>query len=211
MSKVFLVFGPESSGNNLTSLILKTMGCYWEEPQVLDRFLMGETRIDIITDNPCMVLRRSVPYGREWFDPAVASLEFERCGYKMYTIVLQREWMATMLSNYYHRSSDVGEAWNTLVEAEIHIAKFLHLLKPFYILNTSALMKDPEPCIKGLEIFTGLKWPKDVSYESVIRDSDIGRHQLLLDHGFNSIDRLEHKKYITRPKPLVKRAIEKKR
>ena len=56
MSKVFLVFGPESSGNNLTSLILKTMNCYWEEPQELDRFLRGETRIDVITDNPCMVL-----------------------------------------------------------------------------------------------------------------------------------------------------------
>jgi len=211
MSKVFLVFGPESSGNNLTSLILKTMSCYWEEPQLLDKFIVGEMSLAGITDNPNLVLRRSVPYGREWFDPTTASLEFERCGYKMYTIVLQREWMATMLSNYYHRASDVGEAWNTLVSAEIHIAKFLHLLKPFYILNTSALMKDPEPCIKGLEIFTGLKWPKDVPYNSIIKDSDIGRHQLLLDHGFNSIDRMIHKKYITRPKAVVKRTSAKER
>ena len=210
MPKLFLVLGPESAGNNLTSSILKTMNCYWEEPQILDKFLLGQTPLAGITDNPNIVLRRSVPYGREWVDPTVISERFNKVGYKMYTIILQREWMATMLSNYYHRSTDVGEAWNTLVSAEIHIAKYLHLLKPFYILNTSALMKDPKPCLKGLEIFTGLKWPKGVPYDSVIKDSDIGRHQLLLDHGFNSIDRVKHKKYITRPKPVVKR-IEKKR
>lgn len=202
MGKVFLVLGPESSGNNLTSMILKTMGCYWEEPQLLDKFLTDESKIDDITDNSNIVLRRSIPHGREWVDPVSIAMKFEKVGYEIYTIILKREWMATILSNYYHRSTDVEEAWETLISAELHIAKFLHLMKPFYILNTSALMKDPEPSIKGLEIFTGLNWPENISYENIIYDSDIGRHQLLLDHGFNSIDRMKHKKYITRPKPL---------
>jgi hypothetical protein len=207
MGKVFLVFGPESSGNHLTSLLLQKMGCYWEEPQKLniDSFLRGECELKDITDSSNIVLRRSIPYEREWFDPKPVGLKFLDLGYRMYTVILQREWMATMLSNYYHRSLTVEEAWDTLVKAELHIAEYLNILNPFYILNTSALMKDPEPCIKGLELFTGLKWPEGVSYDKYVYDSDVGRHQLLLDHGFNSIDRVEHKKYITRPKPLVRR------
>ena len=139
MRKLFLVFGPESAGNNLTSLVLKTMGCYWEEPQQLDSFLKGDCGLDDITDNPNIVLRRSVPRGHEWVQPLLVRSKFEDRGYEMYTIVLQREWMATMLSNYYHRASTVEEAWETLVNAEKHIAQYLQsgVLDPFYILNTS--------------------------------------------------------------------------
>lgn len=207
MRRVFLVLGPESSGNNLTSLVLKNMGCYWEEPQKLDLLLKGEMKLKDITDNPNIVLRRSVPYGREWSNPIEIAAAFRNEGYEMYTIVLQREWMATMLSNYYHRSSTVEEAWETLVKAEKHIATYLQsgVLDPFYVLNTSSLMKDPEPVIKGLEFFTKLEWSKDIDYEDVVRDADIGRHQLLLDRGFESIDRMDHKKYIRKPRPSVRR------
>jgi hypothetical protein len=207
MRKLFLVLGPESSGNNLTSLVLKTLGCYWEEPQKLDLFLKGEMEFKAITDNPNIVLRRSVPYGREWSNPIEIATAFRKQGYKMFTIILQREWMATMLSNYYHRSSTVEEAWETLVKAEKHIAQYLQsgVLDPFYILNTSSLMKDPEPVIKGLELFTELKWSGDIDFETVVRDADIGRHQLLLDRGFESIDRADHKKYIRKPKSAVRR------
>jgi len=207
MRKLFLVLGPESSGSNLTSLVLKTMSCYWEEPQKLDLFLRGEMDFKNITDNPNIVLRRCVPYDHEWVNPAVIDIFFKEQGYKMYTIVLQREWMATMLSNYYHRSSTVEEAWETLVKAEKHIAQYLYgsVLDPFYVLNTSSLMKDPEPVIKGLELFTGLKWPSDIEYGNIVHDSDIGRHQLLLDRGFQSIDRGDHKKYIRKPRSVVKR------
>jgi len=207
MGKLFLVLGPESSGNNLASLLLKTMGCYWEEPQKLDLFLKGKMDFKNITYNPNVVLRRSVPYGNEWANPAVIGNFFKEQGYKMYTIVLQREWMATMLSNYYHRSLTVEEAWETLVKAEKHIAQYLYgsVLDPFYVLNTSSLMKDPEPVIKGLELFTGLKWPGDIEYGNIVHDSDIGRHQLLLDRGFESIDRGVHKKYMGKPRSVVKR------
>jgi hypothetical protein len=206
--KIFLVVGPESSGNHLTSLVLKTMGCYWEEPpQKLDSMLKGEIELASFTDNSNIVLRRSVPYGHEWISPALIRHTFANLGYTMHTIILQREWMATMLSNYYHRSSTVEEANEVLVKAEKHIASHMAhgLFDPFYVLNTSTLMKDPEPVVKGLELYTGLKWPDGVSYESIIKDSDIGRHQLLLDHGFKSIDRMKHKKYITKPLPLVLR------
>lgn len=207
MGNLFLVVGPESSGNHLTSLILKTMGCYWEEPQKLDLFLKDEMKLEDITNNQNIVLRRSVPHGHEWVDPIKIEKAFDNHGYKMSTIILKREWMATMLSNYYHRSSTVEDAWNVLVRAEKHIASFLchGVVDPFYMLNTSSLMKDPKPVIKGLELFTGLDWPKNISYESIVFDSDIGRHQLFLDKGFRSIDRVEHKQYITRPKPLVRR------
>jgi hypothetical protein len=203
--RVFLVLGPESSGNHVTSKVLQTMGCYWEEPQKLDSFLKGDCGLDEITDNPNIVLRRSVPHGHEWHQPTISRSMFADRGYTMFTIVLQREWMATMLSNYYHRSSTVEEAWSTLIKAEKHIATLMshELLDPFFILNTSTLMKDPEPVIKGLELFTGLKWPDTVPYERIVHDSDIGRHELLLDYGFESIDRTKHKKYITRPRPLV--------
>ena len=205
--KVFLVLGPESSGNHLTSKVLQTMGCYWEEPQKLDSFLKGDCGLDDITDNPNIVLRRSVPHGHEWHNPVLSRSKFADRGYEMYTIVLQREWMSTMLSNYYHRSSTVQEAWQTLLKAEKHIATQMShgWLDPFYVLNTSTLMKDPKPVIMGLEIFTGLEWPRDVFPEQVIHDSDIGRHNLLMDLGFDSIDRQLHKKYIRKPKPLVRR------
>jgi hypothetical protein len=181
------------------------MGCYWEEPQKLDLFLEGEMKLNEITDNSNIVLRRSVPHGREWPSPVEIEKAFQEEGYTMGTIILQREWMATCLSNYYHRSETVEEAMKTLREAEKHISRYIHMdaLNPFYILNTSALMKDPEAVIKGLEYFTGLKWPSILPYETVVRDTDYGRHQLLLDYGFESIDRMKHKKYIKRDTPLV--------
>jgi len=205
--KLFLVLGPESSGNHLTSMILKKMGCYWEEPQKLDNFKDEEELNRITYNNPNIVLRRSVPHGREWCNPLKISQKFEKYGFKMYTIVLQREWMATMLSNYYHRSSNLKEAWKTLEDAEKHIAGYMAtgVIDPFYVLNTSSLMKDPKPAIRGLEIFTGLRWPDGMPYESFVYDSDIGRHSLLLEHGFIPIDRMIHKKYITRPRPPIKR------
>jgi hypothetical protein len=209
MRKLFFVFGPESAGNHVSSLVLQTMGCFWKEPQKLniDVFIRGECTLKDVTDNENIVLRRSVPYEREWTNPSDVRSLFEKEGYKMYTIILQRDWMATMLSQYYHRSTNVEEAWDTLVKGEKHIASYVSkgLLDPFYILNTSTLMKDPEPVIKGLEIFTGLKWPKDIPYQKMIYDADAGRHQLLLDRGFKSIDRVDHKKYFKRPKPLVLR------
>jgi len=203
--KLFLVIGPESSGNHLTSLVLKTMGCFWEEPQRLDEVADGVLKLKEVTDNPYLVLRRSVPHGHDMVNPPYIRSIFSSLGYKMYTILLQREWMATMLSNYYHRSTNVEEAQETLRKAERHIAYHVShgFCDPFFTLNTSALMKDPEPVIKGLEYFTGLKWPDGVKYEDVVKDTDIGRHQLLLDEGFKSIDRMKHKKYITRPLPLV--------
>jgi len=206
--KVFLVIGPESSGNHLASKVLKTMDAYWEEPQKLDSFLKGDCGLDEITDNPHIVLRRSVPHGHEWFNPAISAVEkFGNEGYRMYTIILQRESVATILSNYYHRSSTIEEAWGTLIKAEKHIANLLsnNYLNPHWTLNTSALMKDPKPVIRGLEFFTGLRWPHNVSYESVVHDSDIGRHNLFLEHGFESIDRMLHKPFIKRPAPLVRR------
>jgi len=207
MNKLFLIMGPESSGNHLTSLILKTMNCYWEEPQKLDDFLKGKCKLADITNNSNVVLRRSIPYGRDWVDPVLINSLFSKQGYKTYTIILQREWIATMLSNYYHRSSTVEEAWETLVKAEKHISKYLNVgsLDPFYILNVSSLMKDPEPSIKGLELFTGLKWPKNLAYEKIVKDSDMGRHQLFIDHGFNSVNRKISHKYMGRVKPKVKR------
>jgi len=203
--KLFLVLGPESSGNHVTSLVLKNMGCFWDEPQELDRFLLGEIKLSQVTSNSNIVLRRSVPHGRDWPVASDISKRFAEEGYEMSTIVLQREWMATILSNYYHRSTNVQEAWDTLVKGEKHISNqmFNGDLDPFYILNTSALMKDPEAVIIGLEIFTGLEWPKDVRYEKAVHDSDIGRHNLLLDTGFESIDRSIHQKYIKRIRPLV--------
>ena len=203
--KFFLVVGPESSGNHLTSLVLKTMGCYWEEPQKLDKFLTGEAKIKDITENPNIVLRRSIPHGRDWPNIRRINKTFAKEGYNVHTIFLRREFIATTLSNYYHRSSTVEEAWETLIKAEKHIASYMIDMDNFYILNTSSLMKDPRPVVKGLEIYTGLFWPRDIPCESVIKDSDIGRHSLLMAHGFESINRVSHKKFITRPNPPILR------
>lgn len=205
--KFFLVIGPESSGNHLTSLVLETMGCYWDRhPQKLDEYLDGKIKIEDITDNPNLVLLRSVPHGREWPNISYINERFSIENYKVHTIFLRREFMATALSNYYHRSPSVEKSWGDLIKAEKHIASYMKDMDDFYLLNTSSLMKDPEPVVKGLELYTGLKWPIDVPYESVIKDSDIGRHSLLLEEGYKSVDRAKHKKFITRPNPLVKRS-----
>jgi hypothetical protein len=205
--KLFLVLGPESTGNHLTSRVLNNMGCFWEENQklIIDRFTRGECELKDITENPNIVLRRSVPYEHEWPDPVRYRKLFAGEGYKMYTIILQREWMAAILSQYYHRSATVEVAWDTLVKAEKHISKYISdgSVDPFYVLNTSTLMKDPEPVIRGLEVFTGLKWPIDIRYESVVKDPDINRHELLLNEGFKSHNRAIHHKYFKNRKPLV--------
>lgn len=202
MKELFFVFGPESSGNHVTSKVLQTMGCFWEEPQRLDKFVSGEiANINDITTNDKIVLRRSIPHGRDWINPLHIKQKFSE--YNMKTIVLVRDWLPNIFSNYYHRENTVEEAMNKLMESWSHISKHIDDIKPFYFFNTSLLFKDPKSAIEGLEYFTGLNWPKDIPYENIVYDADIGKHEVFRKYGFKTIDRSLIREHIRKPKPVI--------
>ncbi len=202
LKNLFFVFGPESSGNHVTSKVLQTMGCFWEEPQRLDKFVSGEVDISDVTTDWNVVLRRSIPHGNDWPDPKIIKQRFIDNGYVMRTIVPVRDWIPNIFSNYYHRELSVDDALDKLRHAWIHLANHIYDIQPFYFFNTSLLFKDPKSAIEGLEYFTDLKWP-DVPYEKVIYDADIGKHEVFREHGFKTIDRAEIRKHIRKPKPVI--------
>jgi len=190
MNKLFFVFGPESAGNHVTSKILQTMGCFWEEPQKLDKFVYGEiNNFTDITTQENIVLRRSVPHGRDWCDPLAIKIKFlnHQPSYEMITIIPVRDWMPNILSNYYHRATTQQEAIPILQKAWTHIGKHMINIMPFYFLNTSLLFKYPKSTIESLEFFTGLKWPNE-NYNQIY-DADIGKHKIFQEYGFENINR----------------------
>ena len=201
MGKLFFVFGPESAGNHVTSKVLQTMGCFWDEPQSLDKVVTGEKDVEEITDNENLVLRRSIPHGVHFVDPLFIRSKFKN--HSMITIIPVRDWMSNIFSNYYHRSETVDDALTSLQDAWTHIGITILYIKPFYFFNTSLLFKDPRSAIEGLEHFTGLKWPGNTPYESIIYDADVGKHEVFRKHGFNSIDRQLIRDHIKRPLPLI--------
>lgn len=199
MGKLFFVYGPESAGNHVTSKILQTMGCFWDEPQSLDQVVIGEKDVEEITTNENIVLRRSIPHGVHFVHPDHIRSKFKK--YSMITIIPVRDWMSNIFSNYYHRSETVQDALISLQDAWIHIGSFITRIQPFYFFNTSLLFKDPRSAIEGLEYFTGLKWPENTPYESIVYDADVGKHEVFRKHGFKSLDRQVIREHIKKPRP----------
>jgi hypothetical protein len=201
MGKLFFVYGPESAGNHVTSKVLQTMGCFWDEPQSLDQVVNGEKEVEEITTNENIVLRRSIPHGVHFVDPDSIRSKFKN--HSMITIIPVRDWMPNIFSNYYHRSETVHDALSSLRNAWIHIGNNISNIQPFYFFNTSLLFKDPRSAIEGLEYFTSLEWPENIPYEDIIYDADIGKHQVFRKYGFNIIDRQLIRDHIKKPRPLL--------
>jgi hypothetical protein len=176
---LFLVLGVESSGSHVTSTIMQRMGCFWEEPQRLNKFLSGGARLSEITSNPHICLRRSVPHGHTYPDLIHIRKRFATASYRMKTIVLVRDWPATVLSSCFMRRDSTSAAMSYLRSGWRYIGKHLVDVEPYYFFNTSLLFKHTMAAIRGLESFTGLKWQGSPDF---IYDADASRHKLLLEH-----------------------------
>jgi len=187
---LFLVLGPESSGNHITTELLITMGCFGDasDKQRLDAFVDGDT--DILPAKGPMVLMRSVPHGRQYPDVSQISKRLYSAGYRMKTIIPVREWTAIIVSNYYHREETVEKAAQKLEEAWAWIGTRFHFLRPFFFFNVSLLFKDWDAGIRGLEWFTGLELDRSkMGRELEILDPDKLRHGQIKRYGVKSVKR----------------------
>lgn len=190
--KLILVIGPESSGNNVTTLILSQMGCYgvtkYERVNISN--FIDEKSLDISNagDKP-IVIMRSLPKRElhQYNHDNISKIKnvFSKHKYKMFTIIPVRNWAANILSNY--RIESIEESQELLMNSWVWLGERLKILKPFYFFNTSFLFKYPDIAIKELEIFTGLTWKGDSKF-CEIRDPDKARHITFMEHGLKIVD-----------------------
>ena len=173
------MLGVESSGTHITSVIMQRVGCFWEEPQRINKFLTGGKRLSEITSNRYICLRRSVPHGHTYPDLVAIRKRFAAASYRMKTIVTVRDWPATIISACFERRETTSEAMHFLKRSWQYIGKHLADVEPYYFFNTSLLFKNPLAAIRGLESFTGFKWLGSTDF---IYDADASRHELLINN-----------------------------
>lgn len=176
MRKAFLVCGPESSGNKLTTQLFCMAGCAgtWTEPQDLNHFVAGREHdiTKIIGKAQVLVYIQSIP-GGPIYRPDLPAIKrrFESAGFPTSTIIVSRDWHACTKSKLLHgHQSSLTTAWSELEQEWIHVGQCLLHLRPFYILSTSYLFLSPTRALIGLEHFTGLQFPK--SARALIDDAD---------------------------------------
>lgn len=203
MKNMYLVIGPESSGNHVTELILSRMGCYGggerkegrksnSERKKVSNFIYGyNSNLEFVGNKPIVVMR-SIPNRRSKDDdPMTIRSIFLRHNYKIFTIIPVRNWAANILSNY--RVKSIEDSKELLVESWIWLGEKLRYLKPFYFLNTSFLFKYPDIAIKELVIFTGLKYGGDPNFD-IIKDPDKARHKTFMEYGLKIVDEASKKR-----------------
>lgn len=188
---MFLVVGPESSGNHITEGLLARMGCWGSENAgrvVIFDFLRGNRNIAFPKDVP-IVFMRSIPnrdvYPGPNFDPQMIKSSFESIGYNVKTIIPVRSWSATIKSNY--REKTVEASAEVLEESWRWLGLQLPACHPFFFFCTSFLFKYPEIAIKELETITGLMW-QDCYDLDFIKDPDKARHKELMNRGIDVED-----------------------
>ena len=86
--KVFLVTGPQSSGTRMMTRALILSGCVE---------IGHETELPVKGDSPA-VMHRSIPHAGKWPNWHHKVLTLNRDGYKIYPIIMTRDWNAMCLS-----------------------------------------------------------------------------------------------------------------
>lgn len=176
MKTAFIIAGPESAGNHLTTQLFCMAGCAGGDLLNKDLVHFIEGRLhditNIIGQASKIVHLESVPRAHV-YRPDLPSIKrrFESSGFKTLTIIVFRDWYANVKSKVLHGHQPTeAMAWSELPHEWIHIGQSLLHLRPFYILNTSYMFLAPERALFGLEQFTGLRFPQEA--KDLIKDVD---------------------------------------
>jgi hypothetical protein len=95
-----------------------------------------------------------------------------------------RDWWPTILSNFHRRHSRVEDAALATMKSYRHLAEVIPKIMPYQTVSTSMLFKDRAAGIRGVEMFTGLKFAGSAGW---IYDADRPKHKLLERHSVYAI------------------------
>lgn len=140
--RFFFVLGPESSGTRMMTEILVRAGCFGDygHKQRLDGDLSAIESLSMD-----VVFRRSLPYAGRWPNLHKIWRVARRCGYRVYVVVMSRDWNAMAQSQVrVGHTSTVDEALRNIRRAYREIFRFVDKVIGWnYILvNYEAMQRD---------------------------------------------------------------------
>jgi len=176
MKTVFIICGPESSGNRLTRMILKSIpilevGNDYERAM---RMFEEKRDIDLMKENTWLFAGRSIPHGGTFGNrekvPEYLSLDkyekaFINFGFKPKWIIPIRSIYPLMKSKMARKRTPIGVRENDAAMYQFISGQYLHIFSGlvdigdaiFHLFNTSALMLNPDRELMGLEKFFGFE------------------------------------------------------
>lgn len=166
MPKAFFVFGPESSGTRLMTMLLVSAGCYGDvsHAQRLDKAAPVGSPENI-------VWRRSFPHNHHWPDIPDMKNVVENWGYEPMAIVISRDSNATARSQ-----SRVGHAKSPAASLQLQQQAYIRIFSGLYdtglcfiVVHYDVLVTRPGPYLGWVFQMLSLPMPSD-SLISGIRD-----------------------------------------
>ena len=180
MSKrIFIVAGPESSGNRLVARLLMKAGCWGDgsAAQRLDRPVRsgdaGAT-CGLVGEAENLVLVRSFPHGKEWVSLKGIAGFFRDGGFEPFLVVTRRNWPCTVLSqvNAGHVKTR-GEALVNIAHAERLLAVQVKKTRCKYtVVDYDFLVSHPKAATAWLLRWCGFEPADDSSAEVRVYNND---------------------------------------
>lgn len=180
MSKrIFIVAGPESSGNRLVARLLVKAGCWGDgnTAQRLDRPVQdgnAETISKLVGEAKNLVLVRSFPHGKKWINLKDVADFFRAGGFEPFLVITRRNWPCTVLSqvNAGHVKTR-GEALINIANAERSLAVQLKKVRCKYtVVDYDFLVSHPKAATAWLLRWCDLEPNKHSSDEVIVYNND---------------------------------------
>ncbi len=154
MRRAYLILGPESSGTRMATQMLLAAGCIGDgehEQRWDDTWPDGETPI---------VWRRSIPHGGEWPPLDLMIFRLSERGYKVYALVMSRDWTAMARSQVEHWDHSFDTALNNLRTAYPYImSALLKFQTPYVMVSYESVTRYGPNVLKPLLEEIGLTVP----------------------------------------------------
>lgn len=164
MKRVFLVIGPERSGNHLVKRMFVMAGCEgtYNFNQPLDAFLFKQKKLSDITESQDIVHGDSMPARlTEWTDWVECAKRYEKEGYKIHWIIPVRDFLcikgAKESVGMIRDSDPISQIQNEYREV------FRQVLTHggfFWLVPISMVLDHPEYAIKEMKILFDLEVPE---------------------------------------------------
>ena len=180
MSKrIFIVAGPESSGNRLVARLLVKAGCWGDGSTVqrLDTLAQDadpEAINELTGEAQNLVLVRSFPHAKKWINLKDVADLFRNGGFEPFLVITRRNWPCTVLSqlNAGHVKTG-GEAFANIANAERRLAIEVKRAKcKRMVMDYDFLVSHPKAATAWLLRWCGFEPTDDSSAEVRVYNND---------------------------------------
>ena len=180
MSKrIFIVAGPESSGNRLVARLLVKAGCWGDGSTVqrLDAPVRDgnvETICGLVGVAENLVLVRSFPHAKKWINLKDVADLFRDGGFEPFLVITRRNWPCTVLSQMSAGHVKTGgEAFANIANAERRLAIEVKRVRcKHMVMDYDFLVSHPKAATAWLLRWCGFEPTDDSSAEVRVYNND---------------------------------------